>query len=385
MQDWIDAALSAELPFLRDRGEGQSVEFKESFPSNGFDLSREIAAFASTNAGMILVGISDSGEPVGIQNGEDPKVRDELMRRLEGICQGNIRPAITPSVRFAKEGSAIVLIIEVPRGKQPIYYSKNTPYVRHLSSSRPAEPNEVIERIEEWLPTNSPSKGNEVADRFYTDLAQILVDVLILTSEANERNVNPWLGLLTSQLKNDGRQLRALAAENFAIKDGLVASLKLLADELDRIGGYQFYLGGDSWRGFKRHVDAARELAANLKVSKIDVRKIIEDKVSQIKELVKKSSRQLNDLDARARTVANDGQVKPFLEDVSRIGEALLKLSYYDNGQPKNSFEKIRKIGRDLHLVETTRLRLDGGISLKRVLDEVHNCATELDAVSSEL
>jgi hypothetical protein len=33
--EWIDDALSEELPLLRDRGEGQHLEFMESYPENG--------------------------------------------------------------------------------------------------------------------------------------------------------------------------------------------------------------------------------------------------------------------------------------------------------------------------------------------------------------
>ena len=56
--EWINEALSEQLPLLRDRGEGQHLEFMISYPSNGNELSREIAAFASSNAGTILIGVA---------------------------------------------------------------------------------------------------------------------------------------------------------------------------------------------------------------------------------------------------------------------------------------------------------------------------------------
>jgi hypothetical protein len=124
---WTDEVLSRELPLLRDRGEGQHLEFMVSYPANGYDLSKEIAAFASSNPGTILIGVADDGSLAGLEDVETPEGRDRLCRRVEGVCSSNVRPAVTPEVQFAKEADAVVLAIKVPRGSQPIYYSRNTP------------------------------------------------------------------------------------------------------------------------------------------------------------------------------------------------------------------------------------------------------------------
>jgi ATP-dependent DNA helicase RecG len=84
MAEWIDSAASSELPILRSRGEDQALEFMPEFPSNARELAKEIAAFASTNPGMILIGISDAGELVGIPSATDSRSRDSLVRRIEG-------------------------------------------------------------------------------------------------------------------------------------------------------------------------------------------------------------------------------------------------------------------------------------------------------------
>ena len=119
---WIDEALSRELSLKRDRGEGQHLEFMGSYPENGHELSKEIAAFASSNRGTILIGVADDGSLEGLADMDTPEGRDLLCRRIEGVCHGNVRPAITPVIKFAREENAIVLAIEVPRGDQPIYY-----------------------------------------------------------------------------------------------------------------------------------------------------------------------------------------------------------------------------------------------------------------------
>jgi predicted HTH transcriptional regulator len=88
MPDWADEQLSKDLPVLRAQGEGQQLEYIESFPANTRDLAREIAAFATSNTGTILIGVADSGDLVGVEGAESLEARDSLLRRIEGICRG---------------------------------------------------------------------------------------------------------------------------------------------------------------------------------------------------------------------------------------------------------------------------------------------------------
>jgi ATP-dependent DNA helicase RecG len=105
--DWADEGLSRDLPVLRARGESQELEYKSEFPSNTRDLGKEIAAFASSNTGTILIGVDDTGELIGISECNSSEGRDQVIRRLEGISKGTVKPS----------------------GAQPVYYSSNTPYV----------------------------------------------------------------------------------------------------------------------------------------------------------------------------------------------------------------------------------------------------------------
>ena len=130
LPSWIDEQLSNDLPILRSQGEGQHLEFKKTFPQNAQDLAKEIAAFATSNQGTILVGVSDDGDLVGIKDAENQNGRDSILKRLGGICSGTVKPAITPIAKFARENDLIVLVISVPKGKQPIYYKGSIPYVR---------------------------------------------------------------------------------------------------------------------------------------------------------------------------------------------------------------------------------------------------------------
>ena len=51
------------LSALIAQGEGAATEFKRAMPS---DLGREICAFANASGGVVLLGVADRGEIVGV-------------------------------------------------------------------------------------------------------------------------------------------------------------------------------------------------------------------------------------------------------------------------------------------------------------------------------
>ena len=146
-------------------------------------------------------------------------------------------------------------MIEVPRGSQPIYYSKHTPYIRHLSSSRPAEPHEVVDRIAESLiakpiePTENDTKSS-----FLSSIVENLIATLILADQVEMRNVDPWLD---SQASDLSAQFREAALEEIATEMNLDSSLKDIADHLDRVASHTHTLGENSWMTYTGHWAAA--------------------------------------------------------------------------------------------------------------------------------
>ena len=130
--------------------------------SKSGELAREIAAFATSGGGRILIGVDDSGNLQGLPNLNEPGGRDLLLRRIEGISHGTVKPPVTPIVRFATESEKAICIIDVPEGTQPLYYVHNIPYLRHLTQSRPAHPEEVIAKVRQWLGGHAPDPGDEI-------------------------------------------------------------------------------------------------------------------------------------------------------------------------------------------------------------------------------
>lgn len=171
--EWADKTMSERLPQLRAQGEGQTLEFKRELEEGTDQLKKEIAAFATSNPGLILIGVGDDGALVGLTGMETPDARDELRRKVEGRARA-VKPAVTPSITFAVEQGKVVLAIEVTGCTQPVYYSNNIPYVRHVTQVHSAEPHEVIDQVKAWLQQNGGTVGDDAEAKRHADIERAL-------------------------------------------------------------------------------------------------------------------------------------------------------------------------------------------------------------------
>lgn len=370
---WADEKISNDLPLLRSQGEGQYLEYKEIFPKNTSDLAKEIAAFATSNQGTILIGVSDSGDLVGINSADNQEERDNLLKRLEGICRGTVKPAITPVAKFAVENDLVVLVINVPHGRQPVYYSNNIPYIRHLTAARPAEPHEVLELIAEYVNSQSIGKSEDVTDvrsGFYSSLARVVGEALIYAEQANDRMINPWLDRWRSEFGYAAAELRELSVLDIAIEDNIVEELKGVACSLDEVATMRLYLGcGEE---LSRLIEQAKEQLITLKQSRIDTIPLSDDSIKQVKDISIVTGRKLNDLVSRSHNLVETGKIEELQAEASNFGHTLLKIAQYNiNALGVGIKEELTSIGRRLHLVETMRLYMDGGRSMQAILDSI--------------
>lgn len=385
--EWADQELSKELPVLRARGENQDLEYIESFPQNVRELGKEIAAFATSNTGSILLGVSNAGELVGLPEASTPEGRDQLLRRIEGICRGAIKPAITPMAKFAVEGNVVVLILTVPRGNQAVYYCHHVPYMRHITESRPAEPHEVLELVQAHLASLFKGPQDFESDsrsEMFSELAHILINILIFTDEASERNVNPWLEMWRTEFRYAASQLRDLAVRDGAAEEDLRKELNTLANALDKVGTFRMYMGCGP--EFDRITQEASYIARDLKSKRIDPLPLSEGTKRKIKDLILSLARKLGNLVSRADEMAESGRIEELQSEASDIGRNLLQVSYYEiDFLEENLRQELRSVGRELHLMETMRLYMDGGKSLQAVKDRVSECNNRLDNLSGQL
>ncbi|MBU1340429.1 MAG: ATP-binding protein [Proteobacteria bacterium] len=385
--NWADENLSKELPVLRSRGEGQNLEFKEIFPQNTRDLAKEVAAFATSNQGTILIGVSDSGDLVGIKDAENQEERDNLLKRLEGICRGTVKPAITPVAKFAIENELVVLAVNVPHGRQPIYYSNNIPYVRHLTEARPAEPHEVLELIAEYLASQRLGENETGPDDrsvFYSNLARILVEVLIYAEQADEREINPWIDQWRSEFGYAAAELRDLSAQDIAIEEKIADELKEVSSALDAVASMRLTIGCGPQ--LKQLTEQAREKVIAIKQREIDSIQLSAESVKQIRNTITMTTRKLNGLVNRSHDMVETGRIEELQTEASEFGHQLLRICQYNIDSLKGGMkENLTSIGRELHLVETMRLYMDGGKSLQAMLDKISDCNNSLSELADEL
>ncbi len=381
--NWADEQMSNDLPRLRSSGEGQNLEYMEVFPQQARDLAKEIAAFASTNPGTVLLGVSDDGSLVGLADTATPAQRDELLRRVEGLCRGTVKPSITPKVTWAIETDQNVLVIQVPKGTEPVYYSGHIPYVRHLSESRPAEPHEVVERIRSQPASDVESEPNPLQD-LMSRLASLLVELLVFAEETKERNVNPWLDQWRSQYEYSATKLREMAADQLAVDNGLSDDFNQLASALEAVASFQHTIGGGPRFDVVKQTALGKILEVKQKY--IDSTRLSDNSIAAVSETIKKTYRQLVILAGRMEEKVNQGRIENVQSEASAFGFTLLRLSYYGIDRLRDGLSlELRGIGRDLHLVETERLYMDGGRSINAILDRISAAATRLKALVESL
>ena len=127
-----------ELIELIEKGEDSFTEFKEEKVHSN-DLAAEIVAFANTEGGKILLGLSDKKEIKGVTN------PDKEMLRVENISRNNCEPPLTVNIEKIKINKEIVLCIYIPKGpERPYRTNRGVYYIRSSSGKRQATREELL-------------------------------------------------------------------------------------------------------------------------------------------------------------------------------------------------------------------------------------------------
>lgn len=120
-----------QLTELLALGESFTTEFKRSGTSN---LGREICAFANASGGVILIGVADSGEIVGVAD----------HNRLKSEVQAIARSA-EPSIGVDVESIGKVLRVNIPAQHSKPYSFAGKFYLREGASSQQMSREEIRE------------------------------------------------------------------------------------------------------------------------------------------------------------------------------------------------------------------------------------------------
>ena len=112
-------------------GEGYTGEFKRSGTTG---LGREICAFANASGGVILIGVSDSGDIIGVKD----------HNRLKSEIQSIARSA-DPPISIEISGIENVLYIEIPEQHSKPYSFGGKFYIREGATSQQMSREEIRE------------------------------------------------------------------------------------------------------------------------------------------------------------------------------------------------------------------------------------------------
>jgi ATP-dependent DNA helicase RecG len=120
------------------KGEDLHTEFKESLPDNE-DIAKSIVCFANTDGGQLIVGVSDNGDIIGVEN------IDELLRRIDDIAYNRCEPPVTIIQETLPGKNKTILIINVPKGDQrPYRTASGLYYIRSTNRCRQASRQELL-------------------------------------------------------------------------------------------------------------------------------------------------------------------------------------------------------------------------------------------------
>jgi len=122
-------------------GESSYVEFKENFTEN-LEIEKEIVGFLNLKGGKILIGVSDDGKIIGI----DEKDLKNVEERIMNICRTVVKPEIIPIYEKVLIDGKFIVILEVNGIDKPYCVFKKdrkTYYIRVGTTVREATREEL--------------------------------------------------------------------------------------------------------------------------------------------------------------------------------------------------------------------------------------------------
>ena len=197
-------------------GEDSMIEFKRELPKRR-ELSDEMAAFANASGGVILIGVEDNGDIVGI----DRESLDWAEKTVVEICQDSIDPPVHIVTDKRRIDEQNVLKVDVSRSPF-VHRSANGYFVRQGSTKREMTAEQLgrllqtrsqVHRMafdEQFVPnTHRGTLSKSLYERFITpgvvegDEENLLLKRRLLVKEGNEYRASVAGVLMCHQKPDD--------------------------------------------------------------------------------------------------------------------------------------------------------------------------------------
>lgn len=134
-----------ELIELISRGEDSRIQFKKSQDvTNAKSLAGEMAAFANSKGGRILIGVDNTGSVIGLLP-DDIRRINQLISNTATDC---VRPSINPETENISVGEKLIVIVTVPEGiSKPYADNDGVFWVKSGADKRRVTSREEVQRM----------------------------------------------------------------------------------------------------------------------------------------------------------------------------------------------------------------------------------------------
>ena len=108
---------------LIERGESQSLEFKESLGLKD-EIGETVSALSNSDGGAVIIGVSNSGGVLGVDIGKNS------LEEFANYIKRNTDPQVFPSVKILEIGGKNAVMVEVEESQEKPVFFKNHAYKR---------------------------------------------------------------------------------------------------------------------------------------------------------------------------------------------------------------------------------------------------------------
>ena len=186
-------------------GEDSTIEFKREMPHRD-SLADEITAFANTQGGMILIGVDNYREIVGLEL----QKLDRIEKTVIEICEDSIEPAVPIFTEKLRIDDKNILKIEVPRSLF-VHKTSNGYFTRQGSSKREMATDQLARLLQSRSQARIITFDEQLVPNTHKETLREALYRRFITEDASEDVIEDLL-LKRNLLVQEGRVLRASVA-----------------------------------------------------------------------------------------------------------------------------------------------------------------------------
>ena len=186
-------------------GEDSIIEFKREMPHR-YSLADEIAAFANAKGGVILIGVDDDRNIIGLELQE----LDRAEKTVVEICEDSIEPSVPIFTEKLRLDDKNILQIEVPRSLF-VHKTPNGYFTRQGSSKREMPTDQLARLLQSRSQARIIAFDEQLVPNTHKETLREPLYRRFITEDAPEDVIEDLL-LKRTLLVQEGREIRASVA-----------------------------------------------------------------------------------------------------------------------------------------------------------------------------